>query len=64
MAKSRQARQEVVLQIPELGLSDAALASLKKSFKSELVSSMGTRPGAVARIVVVRIRVVRASAEH
>jgi hypothetical protein len=62
MAKSK--REEVVLQIPDMGLSAAQIASLKKSFKSELVSSMRGRAGARVRIVVVRVRVVRAVAEH
>ena len=63
MAKSS-SRQEVVLQIPDMGLSDAQIAALKKSFKSELVSTMGGKAGARARIVIIRIRIVQATAEH
>jgi hypothetical protein len=64
MAKSKSKREEVVLQIPDLGLTDSQIASLKKSFKSELISSMGGKAAARARIVIIRIRIVRATAEH
>ena len=62
MAKS--SREEVVLQIPDLGLTPTQIAALKKSFKSELVSSMGGRTAARARIIIIRIRIVRALSEH
>lgn len=62
--KSAQGRQEVVLQIPDLGLSDKEIDSLKKNFKNQLVSTMGAKAAARPRIVVVRIRIVFAQGEH
>ncbi len=61
MAKAS-AREQVVLELPDLGLSKAQLASLKKSFKAELVSSMPQKTAAT-RIVVVIIRIRRAQFE-
>ena len=61
MAKSSKAaaeRQEVVLQIPDMGLSPQQIASLKKTFKNELVSSMGEKVAARPRLIIVRIRIV------
>ena len=55
-------RQEVVLQVPDIGLSDTQLQSLKKSFKNELVATMGEKAAALV-IVIIRIRIVRAIAE-
>jgi hypothetical protein len=54
-------KHEVVLQIPDMGLTDAQIDSLKKSFKNELVSSMKERATVV--IVVVVVRVVRELAD-
>jgi len=49
--------REVVLQIPDVGLTKPQIASLKKNFKNELVSSLGAK--ALARIVIqIRIRIV------
>ena len=62
MAKS--SREEVVLQIPDIGLSKTQIESLKKSFKSQLVSTMSERSTARPRIVIIRIRIVRAISEH
>jgi hypothetical protein len=62
--KAAAARQEVVLQIPDLGLSDKQIAALKTTFKNQLVSSMGAKASARPRIVVVRIRIVFAQGEH
>jgi hypothetical protein len=56
-------QHEVVVQIPDIGLSKEQLSSLKESFKNQIVSTMGHKSGAAARIVVVVIRVVRASQE-
>jgi hypothetical protein len=61
--KGSSAREEVVLQIPDIGLSDAQIASLKRSFKSQLVSTLGEKVAARPRIVIIRIRIVRAIRE-
>jgi hypothetical protein len=59
MAKKTSAKQqEVVLQIPDIGLSEAQIASLKKSFHNELVSSMKASSLAVRTVIVV-VRIVR-----
>jgi hypothetical protein len=59
MAKKAAAKQqEVVLQIPDIGLTDAQIASLKKSFHNELVTHMKATSASV-RIIIVVVRVVR-----
>ncbi len=55
-------RQEVVVQVPDMGLSKDQLASIKKSFKNQFVSSLGEKMAAII-IIIVRIRVVRQVAE-
>jgi hypothetical protein len=55
-------KREVVLSVPDLGLSKKQLDSLKNSFHNELVSSLGAKMAAVPRIVIIRIRIVRAEA--
>lgn len=55
-------RQEVVVQVPDMGLSKEQLASMKKAFKSQFVSSLGEKMAAII-IVIVRIRIVRQIAE-
>jgi hypothetical protein len=50
--------QEVVLQIPDMGLSDGEIERLKETFRNGLVTTLGAKTAAT-RIVVVRIRVVR-----
>ena len=55
--------QEVVLQVPDIGLDDKQLHALKDTFQNHLVTTLGGKSAAVPRIVVVRIRVVYASKE-
>ena len=55
-ASSRETR-EVVLQIPDVGLSKDQIASMKKKFHAEIVSSLG--PKVAARIIIrIRIRII------
>ncbi|HVF59994.1 MAG TPA: hypothetical protein VNJ70_09325 [Thermoanaerobaculia bacterium] len=61
-SKRGQKRQEVVLQIPELGLNPTQIRSLKQAFKNELVSTLGEK-SAVQTVVIIRIRVVRQIAQ-
>jgi hypothetical protein len=61
--RSSAAREEVVLQVPDLGLSDSQIASLKRSFKSQLVSTIAEKAAARPRVVIIRIRIVRALRE-
>ena len=49
-------REEVVVEMPDLGLSDAQIRSLRKSFKNELVDSLKA-PGPSPRGIVVDVRV-------
>jgi len=55
-------RQEVVVYVPDMGLSKEQLTSMKKSFKSQFVSSLGEKMAAIV-IIIVRIKVVRQVAE-
>jgi len=55
-------RQEVVVHVPDMGLSKEQLTSMKKSFKSEFVSSLGEKLAAIV-IIIVKIKVVRQVAE-
>jgi len=55
-------RQEVVVSVPDMGLSKEQLASMKKKFKSQFVSSLGEKMAAIV-IIIVRIRIVRQIAE-
>ena len=55
-------RQEVVVHVPDMGLSKEQLTKMKKSFKSQFVSSLGEKMAAIV-IVIVRIRIVRQVAE-
>jgi hypothetical protein len=54
-------QHEVVVQIPDLGLNEKQIASLKETFQNEIVSSLGGQSAATQRIVVVVIRVIRAT---
>jgi hypothetical protein len=51
-------RQEVVVQVPDMGLSKAQLTTMKKHFKNQFVSSLGEKMAAIV-IIIVRIRIVR-----
>jgi hypothetical protein len=64
MAKKSAGRKEVVLQIPDLGLSKAQIASVKKAFKNQLVSTMAEKSGARAAVVAVRVRIIVVMAEQ
>jgi len=55
-------RQEIVVHVPDMGLSKEQLTSMKKSFKSEFVSSLGEKLAAIV-IIIVKIKVVRQVAE-
>jgi len=55
-------RQEVVVQVPDIGLSKEQLGAIKKNFKNHFVSSLGEKMAAIV-IIIVRIRVVRQIAE-
>jgi hypothetical protein len=55
-AKKARKREEVIVEMPDLGLSDKQISSLKKSFKNELVNSLKT-PGPSPRAIVVDVRV-------
>jgi hypothetical protein len=52
-------QEEVVVQVPDLGLDDKQLQTLKETFHNHIVSSMGGKAAATQRIVVVVIRVQR-----
>jgi hypothetical protein len=54
-------QQEIEIRIPDLGLSQDQLNTLKEQFQNQVVSAMGKRSPAETRIVIVVIRVVRAS---
>jgi hypothetical protein len=56
-------RREVVLQIPDIGLSKTEIDSLKKSFKSQLVATMGAKKAARPIIIIVRVRIIVVVAE-
>jgi len=60
MAPKTKQRHEVVVQVPDLGLSKPQLASLKKAFKNQFVSSLGDKADVIIVIVRIRIIVVRA----
>jgi hypothetical protein len=51
--------QEVVIQVPDLGLDDKQLQSLKETFHNHIVTSMGGKAALTQRIVIVVIRVQR-----
>lgn len=55
-------RHEVVIQVPDLGLSKPQLAAMKKAFKNQIVSSLGEKLAAVV-IIIVRIRIIVVRAE-
>jgi hypothetical protein len=55
-------RHEIVVQIPDMGLSKDQITSLKKEFKNQFVSSLGEKRAAII-IVIVRIRIIRQIAE-
>lgn len=61
MADKKQ-RQEVVVQVPDMGLTKDQMASMKKSFKNQFVASIGEKMAAI-RIIIVRIRIIRQIAE-
>ena len=49
--------REVVLQIPDIGLKKEQIASMKRNFHNEIVSSLG--PKLAARIIIrIRIRII------
>jgi hypothetical protein len=52
-------QQEVVVQVPDIGLSDSQLQSLKEAFHNQLVTTMGGKSAAIERIVIVVVRVIR-----
>jgi hypothetical protein len=52
-------QQEVVVQVPDLGLSDSQLQTLKDNFHNQLVTTMGGKSAVTERIVIVVIRVQR-----
>ena len=54
-------QHEVVVQIPDLGLNEKQIQSLKETFQNEIVSSLGGKSAVTERIVVVVIRVIRAT---
>jgi hypothetical protein len=54
-------QHEVVVQIPDLGLNEKQIQSLKETFQNEIVSSLGGKSAVTERIVVVVIRVQRAT---
>jgi hypothetical protein len=59
-AKKPRKREEVVVEMPDLGLSDAQIRSLRKSFKNELVNSLKTpEPSHRGIVVDVRVQLVR-----
>ena len=47
-----------------MGLSNEQIDSLKKSFKTQLVSTMGARVAARPRVIVIKVRVIAAASEH
>jgi hypothetical protein len=51
--------KEVVLEIPDIGLSDEQIHSLKEKFHSNLVTTLGEKAGVIV-VVRIRVRVVRA----
>jgi hypothetical protein len=55
---ARKTQEEVVLQLPDMGLSDSEIQGLKKAFQSQLVTRLGAKAAAV-RTVIIRIRIVR-----
>jgi hypothetical protein len=55
-------RHEVVVQVPDMGLSKAQLSAMKQQFKNQFVSSLGEKMAAIV-IVIVRIRIVREIAQ-
>jgi hypothetical protein len=63
MAK-KTAAQSVTLEIPDLGLSAKQIAALKKTFKSQLVSSMGEKSAAKPRTISIQVRIVFAKTQH
>jgi hypothetical protein len=54
-------QHEVVVQIPDLGLNEKQIQSLKETFQNEIVSSLGGKSAVTNRIVVVVIRVIKAT---
>ena len=54
---------EVVVQVPDIGLDDKQLHSLKETFQNHLVTTLGGKSAVSPRIVVVRIRIVFSSKE-
>jgi hypothetical protein len=60
MAPREKKRHEVVVQVPDIGLSKTQLASMKKAFRNQFVSSLGEKADAIIVIVRIRIIVVRA----
>jgi hypothetical protein len=62
MAKKKQPKgEEVIVEMPDLGLSDAQIRSLKKAFKNELVNTLKTTAGprAIVSPVDLRVQMVR-----
>lgn len=49
---------EVVLQIPDIGLDDKQIGSLRKTFHNQFVTTLGEKAAAV-RVVQIRIRIIR-----
>jgi len=61
MAETHAQQQEIEIRVPDLGLSEEQINNLKEHFHSQVVSTMGKRSPAETRIVVVVVRVVRAT---
>lgn len=51
-------RQEVTLSIPDIGLSQTKIDSLKRKFQNEIVSSLGAKMAAI-RIIIIKVQRVR-----
>lgn len=51
--------KSVVLEIPDMGLTDDQINDLKNTFHSHLVTHLGAQ-AATTVIVVIRVRIVRA----
>ncbi len=58
MPKAASQRQEFVLQLPDMGLKKEQLTALKKSFKNQLVTTLGEE-WLATRIIIIRIRIIR-----
>lgn len=54
MAK-RKTEHKVILTMPDMGLSPRQVNALKKSFKNEIVNSLGSSQAALARRIIIII---------